>query len=140
MRTGVEQRWGSCDREKGGWVMELENGRRLRGWGLFRLPAQYMMLMAAGYTPLHMAVGYSRTATVQVLLDFGADPEVADKEGRNVVELVEKLRAAMPLTPELLGRRTMLENVAGVLTGGLQTKQGLHSGANYSQVVEQRSD
>ena len=64
-----------------------------------------------------MAVGYSRTATVQVLLDFGADPEVADKEGRNVVDLVEKLRDAMPLTPELLGRRTMLENVAGVLTG-----------------------
>ena len=76
-----------------------------------------MVCMAAGYTPLHMAVGYSRTATVQVLLDFGADPEVADKEGRNVVDLVEKLRAAMPLTPELLGRRTMLENVAGVLTG-----------------------
>ena len=71
----------------------------------------------AGYTPLHMAVGYSRTTTVQVLLDFGADPEVGDKEGRTVVELVEKLRAAMPLTPELLGRRTMLEDVAGVLTG-----------------------
>lgn len=72
-----------------------------------------------GYTPLHMAVGYSRTATVQVLLDFGADPEAADKEGRNVVDLVEKLRAAMPLTAELLGRRTMLENVAGVLTENL---------------------
>jgi hypothetical protein len=67
-----------------------------------------------------MAVGYSRTATVQVLLDYGADPEVADKEGRTVVDLVEKLRAAMPLTPELLGRRTMLEDVAGVLTGTLE--------------------
>lgn len=41
-----------------------------------------------------------------------ADPEVADKESRTVVDLVEKLRAAMPLTPELLGRRTMLEDVA----------------------------
>ena len=67
-----------------------------------------------------MAVGYSRTATVQVLLDYGADPEVADKEGRTVVDLVEKLRGAMPLTPELLGRRTMLEDVAGVLTGTLE--------------------
>ena len=97
------------------------------------------MLMAAGYTPLHMAVGYSRTATVQVLLDFGADPEVADKEGRNVVELVEKLRAAMPLTPELLGRRTMLENVAGVLTGGSQqqTLHGLHSKDDHPTVAEQ---
>lgn len=46
----------------------------------------------AGYTPLHMAVGYSRTATVQVLLDFGADPEVGDKDGKNVMDLVEKLR------------------------------------------------
>lgn len=93
--------------------------------------------MAAGYTPLHMAVGYSRTATVQVLLDFGADPEVADKEGRNVVELVEKLRAAMPLTPELLGRRTMLENVAGVLTGGLHRKHGSHSEDDLLIVAEQ---
>ena len=66
-----------------------------------------------------MAVGYSRTATVQVLLDFGADPETADKEGRNPVDLVEKLRGAMPLTAELLGRRTMLEDVAAVLTGKL---------------------
>lgn len=72
-----------------------------------------------GYTPLHMAVGYSRTATVQVLLDFGADPETADKEGRNPVDLVEKLRGAMPLTAELLGRRTMLEDVAAVLTENL---------------------
>ena len=97
-----------------------------------------MMLMAAGYTPLHMAVGYSRTATVQVLLDFGADPEVADKEGRNVVELVEKLRAAMPLTPELLGRRTMLENVAGVLTGGLhKTPHGLYYKDDRPKVAEQ---
>ena len=64
-----------------------------------------------------MAVGYSRTATVQVLLDFGADPEVGDKDGKNVMDLVEKLRGAMPLSPELLGRRTMLEDVAGVLMG-----------------------
>lgn len=66
-----------------------------------------------------MAVGYSRTATVQVLLDYGADPEVADKDGKNVMDLVEKLRNAMPLSPELLGRRTMLEDVASVLTGNL---------------------
>lgn len=73
-----------------------------------------------------MAVGYSRTATVQVLLDFGADPEAADKEDRTVLDLVEKLRAAMPLTPELLGRRTMLEDVAGVLTGTELHSYSLH--------------
>ena len=64
-----------------------------------------------------MAVGYSRRATVQALLDFGADPEVADKKGRNVVKLVEDLRQAMPLSAETMGRRTMLEDVAAVLTG-----------------------
>ena len=64
-----------------------------------------------------MAVGYSRTATVQVLLDYGADPEIGDKDGKNVMDLVERLRGAMPLSPELLGRRTMLEDVAAVLTG-----------------------
>lgn len=66
-----------------------------------------------------MAVGYSRTATVQVLLDYGADPEIGDKDGKNVMDLVERLRGAMPLSPELLGRRTMLEDVAAVLTGTL---------------------
>lgn len=32
--------------------------------------------MRAGYTPLHMAVGYSHVATVAALLEAGADPEV----------------------------------------------------------------
>lgn len=55
-----------------------------------------------------------------MLLDFGADPEVRDKDGKNVMDLVEKRRGAMPLSPELLGRHTMLEDVAGVLTGIMQ--------------------
>lgn len=32
--------------------------------------------MSAGYTPLHMAVGYSHVAVAAALLDAGADPEV----------------------------------------------------------------
>eukprot|EP00891_Asterochloris_glomerata_P003586 jgi/Astpho2/3586/fgenesh1_pg.00058_%23_2_t len=69
-----------------------------------------------GYTPLHMAVGYSRIPSVQVLIDAGADPERPDKKGRTVIALVEDLRKAMPLTAELMGRRSMLEQVMGVLT------------------------
>ena len=30
----------------------------------------------AGYTPLHMAVGYSHVAVAAALLEAGADPEV----------------------------------------------------------------
>ena len=66
-----------------------------------------------------MAVGYSRIPSVQVLIDAGADPERPDKKGRTVIALVEDLRKAMPLTAELMGRRSMLEQVMGVLTGGL---------------------
>ena len=65
-----------------------------------------------------MAVGYSRIPSVQVLIDAGADPERPDKKGRTVIALVEDLRKAMPLTAELMGRRSMLEQVMGVLTGG----------------------
>ena len=32
--------------------------------------------MSAGYTPLHMAVGYSHVAVAAALLEAGADPEV----------------------------------------------------------------
>ena len=31
---------------------------------------------SAGYTPLHMAVGYSHVAVAAALLEAGADPEV----------------------------------------------------------------
>ena len=75
-------------------------------------------LLPAGYTPLHMAVGYSRIPSVHVLIDAGADLERPDKKGRTVIALVEDLRKAMPLTAELMGRRSMLEQVIGVLTGG----------------------
>ena len=32
--------------------------------------------LGAGYTPLHMAVGYSHVAVAAALLEAGADPEV----------------------------------------------------------------
>jgi hypothetical protein len=50
-----------------------------------------------------------------VLLEAGADPELQDKEGRDVVSLVERLRGQMPPNPALLQRRLALEQVANVL-------------------------
>ena len=43
-------------------------------------------LLRAGYTPLHMAVGYSHVATVAALLEAGADPEVGN-QGKIIIPL-----------------------------------------------------
>ena len=68
-----------------------------------------------------MAVGYSHGSTVAALLDAGADPELPDAQGRNVIALVDSLRDAMPLHPSVVGRRVALEQVASLLTGALPT-------------------
>jgi len=66
-----------------------------------------------------MAVGYSHTECVAALLDAGADPEVADRAGRDVVRLVESIRAATPPAPELMARRIALEQAAALLADHL---------------------
>lgn len=71
----------------------------------------------AGYTPLHMAVGYSHISTVRVLLEAGANPEIVDTQGRNVLQLVDSIREQMPLNPQLAGKRVALEEVSALLTG-----------------------
>lgn len=71
----------------------------------------------AGYTPLHMAVGYSHVATVAALLEAGADPEVQDRQSRDVIALVESIRDKMPIAQEYMGRRMALEQVTGLLAG-----------------------
>lgn len=70
-----------------------------------------------GYTPLHMAVGYSHVGAVKVLLDAGASPEIPDNQGRNVVQLVDSIRESMPYSPQLAGKRLALEEVAALLAG-----------------------
>ena len=44
--------------------------------------------VSAGYTPLHMAVGYSHVAVAAALLEAGADPEVRWNEAAHDVLLV----------------------------------------------------
>ena len=64
-----------------------------------------------------MAVGYSHVATVAALLEAGADPEVQDRQSRDVIALVESIRDKMPVAPEYMGRRMALEQVTGLLAG-----------------------
>ena len=74
-------------------------------------------ICSAGYTPLHMAVGYSHVSVVKQLLDAGASPDIPDNQGRNVVQLVDSIRSSMPFNPQLAGKRLALEEVAALLAG-----------------------
>jgi hypothetical protein len=64
-----------------------------------------------------MAVGYSHVATVAALLEAGADPEVQDRQSRDVVALVQSIRGQMPVAPQFMGRRMALEQVTALLSG-----------------------
>ena len=75
-----------------------------------------LLFSPVGYTPLHMASGYMHTAAMAALLEAAADPQLKDNNGRDVVQLVDGLRAQMPLNPTTITRRIALEQVAGVLS------------------------
>ncbi|GLC39901.1 Signal recognition particle 43 kDa protein, chloroplastic [Pleodorina starrii] len=72
-----------------------------------------------GFTPLHMAAGYMHTSTMAVLLEAGANPEIRDNTGRDVVSLIDGLKASMPLNMASVQRRLALEEVANCLTDRL---------------------
>lgn len=72
-----------------------------------------------GYTPLHMAAGYMYLPTVLALLEAGANPELRDSSGRNVVELIDSLRASFPLNLQTMQRVLALEAVANGLADRL---------------------
>ncbi|PNW84345.1 hypothetical protein CHLRE_04g231026v5 [Chlamydomonas reinhardtii] len=72
-----------------------------------------------GYTPLHMAAGYMHTPSMAVLLEAGANPEIKDNTGRDVVNLIENLRASMPLSMGSVQRILQLEEVKNCLTDRL---------------------
>lgn len=75
-----------------------------------------------------MATGYLHTATMKVLLEFGADPEVMDRQGRSPLGLAESLRKTMPMVPEMLSRRMALENCGAMLTGAKHIVVVMRSG------------
>ncbi|GIL63260.1 hypothetical protein Vafri_17365 [Volvox africanus] len=72
-----------------------------------------------GFTPLHMAAGYMHTSSMTVLLEAGANPELRDNTGRDVVSLINNLKATMPLNMGSVQRRLALEEVANCLTDRL---------------------
>ena len=62
-----------------------------------------------------MAVGYSHVAVVAALLEAGANPEVQDRQSRDVIGLVESIREKMPVSADYMGRRVALEQVISLL-------------------------
>lgn len=65
-----------------------------------------------------MAAGYLHTPVVALMMEYGADPEIKDAQGRSVTKLVEDLKKGMPLSAELVQRRYALEKVTEIVVGG----------------------
>lgn len=62
-----------------------------------------------------MAAGYMHTSTMAVLLEAGANPELRDNTGKNVVGLLDNLRGTMPVNMATIQRRLALEEVNNCL-------------------------
>ena len=88
-------------------------------------------MVLAGFTPLHMAVGYSHVAVVAALLEAGANPEVQDRQSRDVIGLVESIREKMPISPDYMARRVALEQVISLLGSALLTLLDLSLGMHH---------
>ncbi|KAG4973626.1 hypothetical protein JHK87_030447 [Glycine soja] len=75
---------------------------------------------SGGLAALHMAAGYVRPGVAKVLLDLGADPEVADDRGRTALDLAREILKVTPKgNPMQFGRRIGLEGVIRVLEGAV---------------------
>lgn len=65
---------------------------------------------SGGLAALHMGAGYVRPGVAKVLLDLGADPEVADEHGRMALDLVREILMVTPKgNPMQFGLRIGLE-------------------------------
>ena len=94
-----------------------------------------------------MAAGYLHVPAVVALLQGGANPEVKDRKGQSVLDLVDSLKAPMMGDPQ---RRLMLEKVSEILVGAGSPPSGncwLISGATagwltnpLSHISEQSTD
>lgn len=89
-------------------------------------------MLVAGYTPLHMACGYMQTGAMSALLESGADPLIKDKQGRDVVLLVDNLRKSMPPSVGALQRIMALEQVASGLTDRWEDASSWHAEPHVS--------
>lgn len=65
-----------------------------------------------GYSPLHLSAGYMHCDFVLYMLECGADPELKDKAGRNVIDLLSDLWRRMPASPENLDKRIKLQEIS----------------------------
>ncbi len=70
-----------------------------------------------------MAAGYLHTPAVELLLHFGADPEVRDREGRSVLDLAKSLKSNLPHDAAVAQRRFALERCTEILTGAIGALQ-----------------
>ncbi|KAG6572145.1 Signal recognition particle 43 kDa protein, chloroplastic, partial [Cucurbita argyrosperma subsp. argyrosperma] len=66
-----------------------------------------------GFTALHMATGYVKPGTVELLVDLGADPEIEDDQGRTPLGLAKGILKATPRVHFV--RRVGLERVIGAV-------------------------
>ncbi|KAE8645681.1 hypothetical protein Csa_020568 [Cucumis sativus] len=64
---------------------------------------------SGGFTALHMAAGYVKPETVELLVELGADPEIDDEKGRTALELAKEILKATPRVQFM--RRLGLEKV-----------------------------
>ena len=63
-----------------------------------------------------MAAGYLHVPALVALLQGGANPEVKDRKGQSVLDLVDSLKAPMMGDPQ---RRLTLEKVSEILVGAI---------------------
>ena len=88
---------------------------------------------SGGLSALHMAAGYVQPGVAKLLLELGADPEVADDRGRTPLDLAKEILKVTPKgNPMQFGRRIGLESVIRVL------ERAVFEYAEVQEILEKR--
>lgn len=85
---------------------------------------------SGGFTALHMAAGYVKPETVELLVELGADPEIEDDKGRTPLVLAREILKATPRVQFM--RRLGLERVIGAV------ERVVYEYAEVEQLLEKR--